>query len=462
MFTLDELKKAIKNIDLPQISEILDENPEFLRRIDNSGSTLLHWLASDQDNEAVEDPEEIVEFLLENYEININQTTRGGVTALHEAVTCQQTELVKLLLRHGANIQANEDGFTPLHLAANRNDTEITRLLLNHGADAYAKNNDGDTPAHLAATENDNAFTFNLLVEKVSDQNALLLTENNHQETPFQIALARTEFSADTKKDLIKIILLENPTFQIPEAVSENQMMLSAWHAYKTEIRAMQAEQIAATTTLYDLVTTTDPDTLSKDIIEEISIANLTTTAENFPCYKDFLETNLNKLAFIKDLQNKKIAGSSYSFYDIYQEKDERKLAIIFSNLQIENGVRGYLDSTDLSHEVPSSYMDKINNTLEKHLAAGVQRNRSLNNILDYINNEPKKNGLLPNEIKKEILEYLSLEELNRISDAINQVGLSLSISGPSINSSFFKRNSSDPDFDAEEKKPQKKLCIGH
>ncbi len=462
MFTLDELKEAIKNIDLPQISEILDENPEFLRRIDNSGSTLLHWLASDQDNEELEDPEEIVEFLLENYEIDINQTIRGGVTALHEAVTCQQTELVKLLLRHGANIQANKDGFTPLHLAAYRNDTEITRLLLNHGADAYAKNKDGDTPAHLAATENDNAFTFNLLVEKVSDQNALLLTENNHQETPFQIALARTEFSADTKKDLIKIIVLENPTFQIPEAVLESQMMLSAWHAYQTEIRAMQAQPITATTTLYDFVKTTNPEILSKEIIEEINVSNLTVMTENFPCYKNFLNANINKLAFIKDLKNEKIANSSYSFYDIYQEKDERKLAIIFSNPKLVDGVNEYLSKVYFFQEIPLDYKDRINNTLEKHMTAGVERNRSLNNILDTINKDPEEGGPLPNEIKKEILDYLSLEELNRISDAINQVGLSLSISGPSINSSFFKRNSSDPDFDAEEKKPQKKLCIGH
>lgn len=246
--------------------------------------------------------------MLENYEININQTTLGDVTALHEAVTCQKTELVKLLLRHGAIIRANEDGFTPLHLAANRNDTEISRLLLNHGADAYAKNKDGDTPAHLAASENENAF----------------------------------------------------------------------------------------------------------------------------------------------------------SFYDIYQEKNERKLEIIFSNPKLVDGVNEYLSKVDFFQKVPLYYKDRINNTLEKHMTAGVERNRSLNNILDTINKDPEEGGPLPNEIKKEILAYLSLEELNRISDAINQVGLSLSISGPSINSSFFKRNSSDPDFDAEEKKPQKKLCIGH
>ncbi|MEN9449534.1 MAG: hypothetical protein RJA83_148 [Pseudomonadota bacterium] len=84
MSKLDLFKEAAFNNNLSQIEQILTENSELLGSIDALGSTLLHWLASDQDNEELEDPEEIVEFLLENYEININQTTRGGVTALHE------------------------------------------------------------------------------------------------------------------------------------------------------------------------------------------------------------------------------------------------------------------------------------------------------------------------------------------------------------------------------------------
>lgn len=238
MFKFNELKTAITDADLPQISDILAEHPEFLDSIDAVGSTLLHWLASDQDNEDIENPEDIVEFLLKNYVIDINQTTRHGVTALHEAVTCEKIEIVQLLLENKTQIKANTDGWTPLHLATNRNYVEITELLLQYGADVHAKNNDGDTPAHLAAAENENASTLNLLIKKVSDPNALLLTENDAHETAFKIAMARTEFSVDTKKGLIKIILLKNPTFQIPEAVSENQMMLTAWHAYKTEIRA--------------------------------------------------------------------------------------------------------------------------------------------------------------------------------------------------------------------------------
>lgn len=56
MNKLDLFKQAAFNNDLSQIEQILTENSELLGTIDALGSTLLHWLASDQDNEDVEIP----------------------------------------------------------------------------------------------------------------------------------------------------------------------------------------------------------------------------------------------------------------------------------------------------------------------------------------------------------------------------------------------------------------------
>ena len=59
-----------------------------------------------------------------------------GRTPLHEAAGAEEHELVKVLLDHGADIEAQDNyGETPLHLAAGNNATEATKVLLEHGAE---------------------------------------------------------------------------------------------------------------------------------------------------------------------------------------------------------------------------------------------------------------------------------------------------------------------------------------
>jgi ankyrin repeat protein len=41
--------------------------------------------------------------------------------------------------------------FTPLHLAANKGHIEVVKLLIEHGAYVNAKNNNGWAPLHEAA-----------------------------------------------------------------------------------------------------------------------------------------------------------------------------------------------------------------------------------------------------------------------------------------------------------------------
>jgi ankyrin repeat protein len=100
-----------------------------------------------------------------------------GTTALHWAVDSGSVEIVDLLLKNGANVNAKyeKSGFiTPLHLAATGGDIKIVQQLLSAGADLGAKYYYMDeTPLHLAA-KNGHANVVKLLLEKGADINAVL------------------------------------------------------------------------------------------------------------------------------------------------------------------------------------------------------------------------------------------------------------------------------------------------
>ncbi|MCX8524715.1 ankyrin repeat domain-containing protein [Chryseobacterium formosus] len=66
-----------------------------------------------------------------------------GRTALGYAVSYNNIEVAKFLLKNGANPDLSEikpDTFTPLMWAAEGNDLEMIQLLLEHGADVRRKN----------------------------------------------------------------------------------------------------------------------------------------------------------------------------------------------------------------------------------------------------------------------------------------------------------------------------------
>jgi len=81
----------------------------------------------------------------------VNHTNRdgGGLGPLDWAVSSDNTELVKLLLEHGADARAkSKHGETALHSAASRGDTEIAAMLIERGADVNAEISGGTTPLH--------------------------------------------------------------------------------------------------------------------------------------------------------------------------------------------------------------------------------------------------------------------------------------------------------------------------
>jgi uncharacterized protein len=89
-------------------------------------------------------------------EVNTASRETMKVTPLHSAAAARQVAIARLLIAHGADVNAGqaESGFTPLHEAAANGDIELATLLLEHGAKINAKMKDGKTPLAFAVSRN--------------------------------------------------------------------------------------------------------------------------------------------------------------------------------------------------------------------------------------------------------------------------------------------------------------------
>lgn len=83
--------------------------------------------------------------------LGVNWRDLEGQTALHYAARRKRARMCRLLLEHGAEVDARR-GFsssTPLHEAG---DVAVARILLDYGADIHAKDHIVSTPLHQAAS----------------------------------------------------------------------------------------------------------------------------------------------------------------------------------------------------------------------------------------------------------------------------------------------------------------------
>jgi len=81
-------------------------------------------------------------------DLDLNVTNRGGLTALHIAIKNKHRELVNwLIVQPGLFVDARAlDGSTAFHWCALNDDLGTARLLLDHGAGIDAQDFNGWTP----------------------------------------------------------------------------------------------------------------------------------------------------------------------------------------------------------------------------------------------------------------------------------------------------------------------------
>lgn len=129
---------------------------------------------------------EVLEEVIAKKPSIVNVTDSDGYTPLHKACYNNNVEMVKLLLRHGANLEARTElGWTPLHSACKWNNAECVALLLQHGADINAHSQGDQTPLHITATVSNCRST---LVTLLMDDRIMPDLLNNSGETAAAIA----------------------------------------------------------------------------------------------------------------------------------------------------------------------------------------------------------------------------------------------------------------------------------
>ena len=105
----------------------------------------------------------------------MNSKDQCGVPALHWAVRSSNTEMLRLMLRKGADVRTVDSrGETVLHQAARGRDRDLLQLLLDNGGNCRdlinQKTKHGHSPLHTAV-RNDRAELVSLLLEHGADIN---------------------------------------------------------------------------------------------------------------------------------------------------------------------------------------------------------------------------------------------------------------------------------------------------
>src|SRR5258706_5087657 len=129
---------------LEQLKECL-RDADALNSYSKDGFTALHFACYFGQPEAVR-------LLVEKgAKVDAVANNATKVMPLHSAASSRNLAAARLLIEHGAPVNARQQGgWVPIHAAAQNRDADMVDLLLTHSAEAEIANDDGETPAMVA------------------------------------------------------------------------------------------------------------------------------------------------------------------------------------------------------------------------------------------------------------------------------------------------------------------------
>lgn len=158
-------------------------------------------------------------------DINIKHDRYYSQTLIHRAVTCNNINALKILLRENINLNAtNSLNSTPLHDAAEHGNLLATLLLLRHGACPNIIDAQSETPLFKAINNNYDTITHLLIA-----YGSCLNNKNRANATPLYLAVEQQAI------DTI-VLLLSIPSLNIEKKCKYGQTSLELAQESEQEI----------------------------------------------------------------------------------------------------------------------------------------------------------------------------------------------------------------------------------
>ena len=220
----NQLIDAVQQGNAPAVRVLLAEGADV--NANRSGWPALMYAAGNGKTN-------IVKLLLDKG-ANIEAKNIYGSTALIIAAYNGHADVVTLLLAKGANIEAKDnDGNTALAnvaLSFGREDVNMVKLLLEKGANIDAKNKNGETALMLAAMEG-RAAVVKLLLDKGTDVN----TKDNNRNTALMWAASPSAGYAE----IVKLLLDKGADVEAKNNTGETALILAIMSGRAGVFRAL-------------------------------------------------------------------------------------------------------------------------------------------------------------------------------------------------------------------------------
>ena len=156
----DDFFIAAKNDNASQVGNLLKQGFDPNTR-DAKGQTGLNIAM-------IEHSPKVAKLLLEQPGTDVNALNNAGESALMLAAIKGDMASAQWLLDRGARV--NQPGWAPLHYAATGPEPRLVRLLLEHGAEIDAPSPNGTTPLMMAA-QYGSEDNVKILLDKGADPN---------------------------------------------------------------------------------------------------------------------------------------------------------------------------------------------------------------------------------------------------------------------------------------------------